>query len=37
VVARVEGRGKELSVTVDFQEAGRKHIYPRYAPLVPID
>jgi len=37
VVARVEGRGKELSVTVDFQEAGRKHIYPRYAPLMPID
>jgi DNA helicase-2/ATP-dependent DNA helicase PcrA len=30
VVDRVEGRG-------DFHEAGRKHINPRFAPLVPVD
>jgi DNA helicase-2/ATP-dependent DNA helicase PcrA len=37
VVARVEGRGRDLLVTVDFQEAGRKHINPRFAPLLPVD
>ncbi len=37
VVARVEGTGDEMLVTVDFTEAGRKHINPRFAPLVPLD
>ncbi len=37
VVVRVEGYGDDLKVTVDFHEAGRKHLLPRFAPLVPID
>ena len=37
VVARVEGLGADMMVTVDFHEAGRKHINPRFAPLVPVD
>ena len=37
VVARVEGTGDDMLVTVDFTEAGRKHINPRFAPLVPLD
>jgi DNA helicase-2/ATP-dependent DNA helicase PcrA len=37
VVARVEGVGADMMVTVDFHEAGRKHINPRFAPLVPVD
>ncbi|HPF70314.1 MAG TPA: UvrD-helicase domain-containing protein [Candidatus Krumholzibacteria bacterium] len=36
-VVRVEGSGGDMLVTVDFSEAGRKHINPRFAPLVPID
>jgi DNA helicase-2/ATP-dependent DNA helicase PcrA len=36
-VSRVEGRGDDMMVTVDFREAGRKHINPRFAPLVPFD
>jgi DNA helicase-2/ATP-dependent DNA helicase PcrA len=36
-VSRVEGRGEDMMVTVDFQGAGRKHINPRFAPLVPVD
>jgi DNA helicase-2/ATP-dependent DNA helicase PcrA len=36
-VARVEGAGGDMMVTVDFQESGRKHINPRFAPLVPVD
>ena len=38
IVARVEGTGEDMLVTVDFGgDAGRKHINPRFAPLVPID
>ena len=37
VVARVEGAGDDMLVTVDFTESGRKHINPRFAPLVPLD
>jgi len=37
VVSRVEGRGDDMMVTVDFHESGRKHINPRFAPLVPVD
>ena len=37
VVSRVEGRGDDMMVTVDFHDAGRKHINPRFAPLVPVD
>jgi DNA helicase-2/ATP-dependent DNA helicase PcrA len=37
IVARVEGAGGDMMVTVDFHEAGRKHINPRFAPLVPVD
>ncbi len=37
MVSRVEGRGDDMMVTVDFNEAGRKHINPRFAPLVPVD
>jgi len=37
MVSRVEGRGDDMMVTVDFHEAGRKHINPRFAPLVPVD
>ncbi len=37
VVSRVEGRGDDMMVTIDFHEAGRKHINPRFAPLVPVD
>lgn len=37
VVARVEGSGDDIMVTVDFYNGGRKHISPRFAPLVPVD
>jgi DNA helicase-2/ATP-dependent DNA helicase PcrA len=37
VVSRVEGMGDDMMVTVDFHQAGRKHINPRFAPLVPVD
>ena len=37
VVSRVEGVGEDMMVTVDFHGAGRKHINPRFAPLVPVD
>jgi DNA helicase-2/ATP-dependent DNA helicase PcrA len=36
-VVRVEGTGGNMLVTVDFAEAGRKHINPRFAPLTPVD
>jgi DNA helicase-2/ATP-dependent DNA helicase PcrA len=36
-VARVEGGGNDMMVTVDFHGAGRKHINPRFAPLVAVD
>ncbi len=36
-VLRVEGAGGDMMVTVDFQGAGRKHINPRFAPLVGLD
>ena len=36
-VSRVEGAGEDMLVTVDFRGAGRKHINPRFAPLVPVD
>jgi DNA helicase-2/ATP-dependent DNA helicase PcrA len=36
-VSRVEGQGDDMMVTVDFQQSGRKHINPRFAPLVPVD
>ena len=36
-VARVEGTGDDLQVTVDFPDYGRKHLNPKFAPLVPID
>jgi DNA helicase-2/ATP-dependent DNA helicase PcrA len=36
-VVRVEGSGADMLVTVDFDSAGRKHINPRFAPLVVID
>jgi len=37
VVLRVEGLGDDLVVTVDFRDAGHKHIIPRFAPLVGLD
>ncbi len=37
VVARVEGSGDDLMVTVEFAEAGRKQVLPKYAPLRPVD
>ena len=36
-VVRVEGSGGDMMVTVDFHGAGRKHINPRFAPLVGVD
>jgi len=36
-VSRVEGDGEDMLVTVDFHRAGRKHINPRFASLVPVD
>jgi DNA helicase-2/ATP-dependent DNA helicase PcrA len=36
-VVRVEGSGDDMLVTVDFDSSGRKHINPRFAPLVVID
>jgi len=36
-VIRVEGTGDDLTVTVDFPQRGRKHILPKFAPLVPLD
>jgi DNA helicase-2/ATP-dependent DNA helicase PcrA len=36
-VIRVEGTGDDMMVTVDFHGAGRKHINPRFAPLVAVD
>ena len=37
VVVRVEGAGGDMMVTVDFQDVGRKHLNPRFAPLVGVD
>jgi DNA helicase II / ATP-dependent DNA helicase PcrA len=37
VVARVEGSGDDLQVTVDFAAYGRKHLNPKFAPLIPVD
>ena len=37
VIARVEGEGDRLTITVDFQDVGRKHVLPKFAPLTPID
>ncbi len=36
-VVRVEGTGRDITVTVDFRDYGRKHILPAFAPLVSID
>ena len=36
-VVRVEGGGEDLLVTVDFQDGSRRHINPRFAPLVGLD
>ncbi len=36
-VVRVEGSGDDMMVTVDFHSSGRKHINPRFAPLVAVD
>jgi DNA helicase-2/ATP-dependent DNA helicase PcrA len=36
-VVRVEGQGADVEVTVDFPDHGRKHILPRFAPLMPLD
>ncbi len=36
-VVRVEGTGSDMLVTVDFHDAGRKHINPRFAPLIPVE
>jgi DNA helicase-2/ATP-dependent DNA helicase PcrA len=36
-VARVEGVGEDLQVTVDFADYGRKHLNPKFAPLTPLD
>ncbi len=36
-VVRVEGTGGDMLVTVDFNEAGRKHINPRFASLTPVE
>jgi DNA helicase-2/ATP-dependent DNA helicase PcrA len=37
VVARVEGSGHDLMLTVDFEDGGRKHLLPRFAHLRPVD
>ena len=37
VVVRVEGTGDDMLVTVDFNSGDRKHLNPRFAPLVPVD
>jgi DNA helicase-2/ATP-dependent DNA helicase PcrA len=37
VVARVEGSGDNLMVTVEFSDHGRKQVLPKYAPLRPLD
>jgi len=37
VVVRVEGGGDDMMVTVDFNDGGRKHLNPRFAPLIPVD
>jgi ATP-dependent DNA helicase UvrD/PcrA len=37
VVVRVEGTGGDMMVTVDFHNGGRKHINPKFAPLVGMD
>ncbi len=36
-VVRVEGTGDDMLVTVDFFQAGHKHINPKFAPLVALD
>jgi ATP-dependent DNA helicase UvrD/PcrA len=36
-VVRVEGAGDDMLVTVDFFQAGHKHINPKFAPLVALD
>jgi DNA helicase-2/ATP-dependent DNA helicase PcrA len=37
VVARVEGSGQDLSLTVDFTSVGRKHLLARFAHLRALD
>ena len=37
VVARVEGSGESLLVTVDFPAVGRKHLLARHAQLIPLE
>jgi DNA helicase-2/ATP-dependent DNA helicase PcrA len=37
VVARVEGSGDDLMVTVEFTDHGRKQVLPKYVPLRPLD
>ncbi len=36
-VVRVEGTGDDTLVTVDFFQAGHKHINPKYTNLTPLD
>ena len=36
-VVRVEGTGDDTLVTVDFFQAGHKHINPKYTTLTPVD
>ena len=36
-VVRVEGSGDDQLVTVDFSNGDRKHLNPRFAPLIPVD
>ncbi len=36
-VVRVEGAGQDMQVTVDFRDGKRRHINPRFAPLVALD
>jgi len=37
VVVRVEGTGDDMLVTVDFNSGDRKHLNPRFAPLVAVE
>jgi hypothetical protein len=36
-VARVEGTGHDLMLTIDFEGGGRKHLLPRFAHLRLLD
>jgi DNA helicase-2/ATP-dependent DNA helicase PcrA len=36
-VVRVEGGGGDVQITVDFFDGKRRHINPRFAPLVAVD